>query len=96
MNEIFEKIHIIITIFAALLMTVYCIIFYQGLTRMAICLIVTIIVFYILGSMVKSYLNSKFKNDDTNDDSQLNEEAEKVENVETLNTDESTNNTINA
>jgi len=95
MNEIFEKIHIIITIFAALLMTVYCIIFYQGLTRTAICLIVTIIVFYVLGSMVKSYLSSKFKNDDTNDNT-LHEEAGEAEKVETPNTDENTNNTINA
>lgn len=78
MNEIFEKIHIIIAVFAALISTIYCILFYQGLTKTAICIIVTIIIFFVLGSMAKNYLINMFSGDKSHVQEENTESQEKV------------------
>lgn len=69
----YEKLHIIITLIATAVVALFSYIFFQSLTRTAIALIITIVVFYVLGSIFKGVI-----------DKELEKEKEKAEEEENL------------
>lgn len=79
----FEKFHIYITLIAALITTVFSILFYDSLIRLAISVIVTIVVFYIIGSFVKEYLIKLFtppeeEEQDIDESAEENDESDEI------------------
>lgn len=62
-----EKLHIYIAILAALITTIYCIIVKNNLNTTATCLVITIIIFYIIGVAVKNYILKNIKSDEDNE-----------------------------
>ena len=56
---ILEKLHIIITILAAIAITIACIFAEQPFFNSMITIAVTIVVFYVIGSIIKGLLKSK-------------------------------------
>ncbi len=76
-----EKLNIIITLVATLVMTVFCIIDGVDMLGLSIRLVVTIVVFFIAGSIVKSYFVKLFKKDVTPAEPEENTEPEPEQGV---------------
>lgn len=57
----FEKFKIKITILASLIVTSFCLFFNQSFFKSGITIIMTIIIFYILGGFVEIFLNSNLQ-----------------------------------
>ncbi len=53
----YEKLHIIITLIAAIAVALFSFIFFESLTKAAVGLIITIVVFYIIGSVFKKIID---------------------------------------
>ncbi len=56
MNEKIEKIHIVICLFAALVVDAFCIFYKVSLINTAIRLIATIVIFYVIGSFIRYFI----------------------------------------
>lgn len=80
MTHKFEKIHIIICLLASLAVTVCSLIYTISLTDAALRLILTIVIFYIVGSMIKMYLLYRvFPDESVSGDAEQEQEQEQEE-----------------
>lgn len=81
----YEKIHIIITLIATAIVALFSYIFFESLLRTAISLIITIVVFFILGSIFKSSVDKiieENKNNRAEEEFPDNEEFQEEEAIE--------------
>lgn len=78
----FDNLHVIITLFAAICVTIFSLIFNGSLLHTAISLIFTIILFFTLGFAFKSFLMKSLQKEEASLEELEAEEFEEVEMVE--------------
>lgn len=85
----FEKLHIKITIFAALIATIYCIVVSESFTTSCITIITTISVFYIISGFIT--MNLRKYTEELNNQ-KLSQNTDELEDTENINSDEEDSN----